>query len=321
MKKGNLSKPIFMPLRSSGLKLSVTVIIVLMVISSPVFMLVNPTQVSAATISNNSNRIDSSGYHSTPSIPAAAATSPLSSPTPMVPAAANQGKDGDFTTQATLSLTRATQTNNIVNSKAYYDVMFRTSTPGVIKTIEMDLAVGTYTGAALLVEATGIGPGKISSPSSSRVIYTVTNAVNVPANTNIRIQLANINNPQNPTTEVGIITTRDPANNIIDTATTSNTINIKKINTNDIANDAITPFVIQRLIQVGLNPGATSSFSAPCANGEQVVGGGYKVGSGIEVLGEEKDPSQNAWRVTLRNPSGFTIVGQFIMAECMPSLP
>jgi hypothetical protein len=125
MKKGNLFKPSFIPPMSSGLKLSVTLIIVLMVISSPVLMLVNPTQVSAATISNNSNRIDSSGYHSTPSIPAAA-TSPLSSPTPMVPAATSQENNGNFTAQAALTLTRAAQTNNFVASKAYYDISFRT---------------------------------------------------------------------------------------------------------------------------------------------------------------------------------------------------
>jgi hypothetical protein len=67
-------------------------------------MIVNPAQVSAATVGNNSNRIDSSGYHSTPSLPAApaaAATSSLSSP--MVPAATNQEISGDFTTQAALS--------------------------------------------------------------------------------------------------------------------------------------------------------------------------------------------------------------------------
>jgi hypothetical protein len=104
-----------------------------MVITSPVLTLVNPTQVSAATISNNSNRIDSSGYHSTPSIRAAASASPLSSPTPMVPAAANEGDNGDFTTQAALSLTRAAQTNNFVASKAYYDISFRTATAGALR--------------------------------------------------------------------------------------------------------------------------------------------------------------------------------------------
>ena len=63
-------------------RVTITLIIVITVISSPLFMFANP--IRAATMSN---RIDSSGYHSTSSIPAATA-SPLSSPTPMVPAAA-----------------------------------------------------------------------------------------------------------------------------------------------------------------------------------------------------------------------------------------
>ena len=51
-------------------RLGLTLAIIIMVITLPILMLANPTQVSAATIDDNSNRIDSSGYHSTPSIPA-----------------------------------------------------------------------------------------------------------------------------------------------------------------------------------------------------------------------------------------------------------
>jgi hypothetical protein len=66
--------------------------------------------------------------------------------------------DSDFTTQAGLFLTRASQTNNFVASKAYYDISFRTATTGVIKSIVMDFPAGTAVGSALIVEATGIGP-------------------------------------------------------------------------------------------------------------------------------------------------------------------
>ena len=141
-------------------RIIITLIIAAIVVSSPIFMIGNPTQVSAATVNDNSNRIDSSGYHSTPSIPVAAANSPLSSPTPMVPAATNQGNNGDFTTQAALSGVWARQTNNIVGAQSYYDVVFVTSTTGTIKFIDVTFPPGTLIGAApRLVEGEGIGPG------------------------------------------------------------------------------------------------------------------------------------------------------------------
>lgn len=154
-------------------------------------------------------------------------------------------QDSDFRAQAALSLTRTSQTNNIVNSKAYYDISFRTTTAGVIKSVEMDFPVGTYVGAATLVEAVGIGPGSIAASGSTgtgmKITYTVTNEVNVPANTRIRIQLANINNPPNPSSALTVaITTKDSSNAIIDGQTSTTAYNIKQIGTTDIADNSIT---------------------------------------------------------------------------------
>jgi hypothetical protein len=89
----------------------------------------------------------------------------------------------------------ASQTNNFVSSEAYYDISFRTATAGIIKPIEMDFLAGTSVGSALLVEAVGIGPGTLLASPGEILEYTVTNEVNVPANTRIRIQISNINNP------------------------------------------------------------------------------------------------------------------------------
>jgi hypothetical protein len=203
-------------------------------------ILMNPAQVSAATVNENTNRIDSSNYHSTPSIRAATAASPLSSPTPMLPAATNQGINGDFTAQAALSLTRASQTNNFVASKAYYDISFRTSTAGVIKFISMTFPPGTSVGSALLAEATGIGPGTISA-SGQTLTYTVTNAVNVPALTNIRIQISNINNPSTPSGSLTVsITTRNAANSVIDGPTPTSAYNLVQVGNAQIAPGAVT---------------------------------------------------------------------------------
>jgi hypothetical protein len=106
----------------SALKLGVTTIIVFMVISSPIFILTGPIKVSAAATipaaaASNPNGIDTSAYHS--NMPTTSSTTPTST----------MSQDGDFTTQAALSLTRAAQTNNFVASKAYYDVSFRTLGP------------------------------------------------------------------------------------------------------------------------------------------------------------------------------------------------
>ena len=200
-------------------------------------MSINPAQVSAAT---NSNRIDSSVIHSTPSVPAVTA-SPLSSPTPMVPAATNQGNDGDFTTQSALSLTRAAQTNNFVASKAYYDISFRTATAGAIKTITMDFPAGTAVGSELIVEAVGIGPGTLAASAGKVLTYTVTNAVNVPALTNIRIQISNINNPPTPSDSFTVsMTTRNAASGIIDGPTPTSAYNMVQVGNAQIAPGAVT---------------------------------------------------------------------------------
>jgi hypothetical protein len=149
-------------------------------------------------------------------------------------------QNGDFTTQAALSLTRATQTGNIVNSKAYYDISFRTATSRIVKTIEMDFPTGTYVGSALLVETTGIGPGTVAASAGEVLTYTVSNAVNIPANTKIRIQVSNINNPQDAGNYMVTITTRNTANAIIDGPTATTAYNIKQIATADLADSSIT---------------------------------------------------------------------------------
>jgi subtilisin len=127
----------------------------------------------------------------------------------------------------------ATQTSNLVSIKSYYDIMLRTSTSGTVKTIDIDFPPGTYVGAALLVEAVGIGPGKIAASGSTAtgptITYTVDNAVNIPAGTNLRIQISNIGNPQDPASSyVVIVTTRDAASTTIDGPTQSREYLIKQ---------------------------------------------------------------------------------------------
>jgi hypothetical protein len=63
----------------------------------------------------------------------------------------------------------------------------------------------------------------------------------VPALTKIRIQLANINNPQTPGASYAVtITTKDGIGTIIDGPTATTAYNMKQIETSDIADNAVT---------------------------------------------------------------------------------
>jgi hypothetical protein len=189
--------------------------ILLIVVSSPIFMLVNPGLLAASQSTNPTNTI----------------TSP-----------STIGQDGsDFTTQAALSSLSARPTNNIVNTNSFYDVVFLTATAGAIKTIQVTFPAGTtIPSGAFFNEAEGIGPGT-ASKSGQTITYTLTNAVNVPAGTKIRLEFANINNPLNPSASYQVtVTTRNAANTPIDGPTPSTAYTMKQIGANAIANNAVT---------------------------------------------------------------------------------
>jgi hypothetical protein len=207
----------------SSLRLGLTLVIVLMVISSPVVMLVNPAIAA----------------------PPSAAAGDVTAYAPSTISQGGVTEDKEFTTQAALSLARSTQTSNIVDSKAYYDISFTTSTAGVIKFLTIVFPPGTNVGSAVLIEAEGIGTGTIAPAGSvatgQRLTYTVTNAVNVPALTKIRVEVADVNNPPVPSTSLTVtITTRNSAAGIIDGPTPTSAYNMKQIGTGQIADNAVT---------------------------------------------------------------------------------
>jgi hypothetical protein len=143
--------------------------------------------------------------------------------------------------QGVIGSLTARPTNNIVNTNSFYDVVFLTGTSGAIKTIQVTFPAGTTIPAgAFFNEAEGIGPGT-ASKSGQTITYTVTNAVNVPAGTKIRLELANINNPLSPSANYKVtVTTRNAANTPIDGPTPSTAYTMKQIGTNVIADKSIT---------------------------------------------------------------------------------
>ena len=157
---------------------------------------------AVAQLQDKNSRGDSSGYHA--NIPASDMPSSSPSPTPTTAAPSsniptdNANNNKDFTSQAAVGSLTARPTNNIVNTNSFYDVVFLTATAGAIKRIQVTFPVGTTVpGSASFNEAEGIGPGTVSK-SGQTITYAVTNAVNVPAGTKIRLEFANINNPLSP---------------------------------------------------------------------------------------------------------------------------
>jgi hypothetical protein len=242
MKKGNLSKPSLKSLISSGLRLSLTVIIVLLVVSSPVFMLTNPTQLLAASNTKNSASLDNSNYHSNPQamqqVPLPSSTS-STTPTTTTSPVSSQGNDS-FTAQAPLQIPRTLQSNDLVNSLAFYEVTFITSTTGVIDKIEMDFSAGTGVGAAGIIERIGIGGGTLLK-SGSIITYDVTAPVSIPAGTFIRLEMFGIKNPTTPSTiHQAAITTKDSGGIPIDGPSLTNVYTIKKVGSSDLADGSVT---------------------------------------------------------------------------------
>jgi hypothetical protein len=89
-------------------------------------------------------------------------------------------------------------------------------------------------------EVEGIGPGTVSKYGQT-ITHTVTNAVNVPEGTKIRLEFVNTNNPLNPSANYKVtVTTRDAANVIIDGPSQSKAYTIKQIGVNAKANNHIT---------------------------------------------------------------------------------
>jgi hypothetical protein len=142
------------------------------------------------------------------------------------------------TIQAPLQIPRTLQSTDLVNSLAFYEVTFITSTTGAIDRIRMDFPAGTGVGAAGIIERIGIGGGTLLKSGSS-ITYDVTSPVSIPAGTFIRLEMFGIKNPINPsTTFTADITIRDSGGNLIDGPSQTNVYTIKKVGSSDLADVA-----------------------------------------------------------------------------------
>lgn len=128
-------------------------------------------------------------------------------------------------------------TNNIVNTRGTYDILFNTATTGTIKTITMSFPSGFDVSAATRwIERSGIGSGSLSSScsiSGCDLKYTVSSPVSVPAGTTIRLEIPRIVNPNTAGSFKVAISTE--AQVILDGPTQSPSFPIKDITGNDIS--------------------------------------------------------------------------------------
>ena len=201
-------------------------------------------------------------------------------------------------------------TNDIVNSRAWYQVIFMTGTTAPIKQVEVDFPSGTNIENAKLLDTAGLGPG-IYTISGQTITYTVTPEVLVPTNTELRLHYDNILNPSVPDANLTVrITTKDSAGSVVESGT-SLAYKIRQIGTEDISNKSITsekiepgavvPVVNQRSSDVISIPAQQDQFAvANCSVGEVATGGGYitnspKVIVTYSTLGEQPRPT--SWAI------------------------
>jgi hypothetical protein len=203
---------------------------------------------AVAELQDKNSRGDSSGYHANIPVSEMSSSSPSATPTTSAPTSIvstdstskSDSNDKKFSTQAALQIPRTLQSNDLVNSLAFYEVTFITSTTGAIDKIEMEFPAGTNIAAAGVIERVGIGGGTLLKSGSS-ITYDVTTPVSIPAGTFIRLEIFGIKNPNNPsTTFTATITTRDSGGNLIDGPSQTNVYTVKQIGTNDIADNSIT---------------------------------------------------------------------------------
>jgi hypothetical protein len=223
----------------------------------------------------------------------------------------------DFIASASPTANQLYPTNDIVNSRAWYQVIFTTGTTAPIKQVEVDFPPGTNISNAQLVDTAGLGPGTYTI-SGQTITYTVAPEVLVPANTELRLQYDNVLNPSIPDPDLTVrITTKDSAGDVVDSGT-SLAYKIRQIGTEDISNKSITrekiepgavvPVVTPRSSEViSIPPGQDRFPVLGCNVGEVVTGGGYITNSPKVIVtfsSPGEDPT-STWAIHAINTDTF----------------
>jgi len=228
---------------------------------------------------------------------------------------------------ASLTGVRTQPTNNIVTINASYEVLFTTATTGTIKNITMAFPAGYSLLSAILIERNGIGAGSLSA-SGTTLTYTVAppSVVRVPAGTAIRLEVANITQPNTAGSHSITITTKDTRGNMIDGPTASTT-SLTQIGSAAIANGAITgPKIASDAIIVYKADGDLVSLTIPphsAKGGNSYCPGGY-IPMGVSILSNSpavhvtvNEDGGLHWELVAQNTDQIHSQGLQFYAECI----
>ena len=134
---------------------------------------------------------------------------------------------GEISAAAALANVRALPTNNLVQAESFYTVASTPVTSGMIQTVEIAYPVGFTLTTVRLIEASGIGPGTLLV-SGQTLVYTVVTPAVVPAGQPIMIMVGGVVNGIGLSNKV-TVTTKDPANVVIDGPTLSAAFTLTKV--------------------------------------------------------------------------------------------
>ena len=106
--------------------------------------------------------------------------------------------------------------NNIVNTSAYYDVVFITASSNKIATIDIEFPMGTDVTNASIIEVSGVYVGSVAVKGQI-ITYTIKKNLLVQSGTTIRLGFANVLNPADPNFNLRVhLTTKASDGSIID---------------------------------------------------------------------------------------------------------
>ena len=231
-----------------------------------------------------------------------------------------------------LTNVRVSNTNNLIDTSSWYVVSFRTASTGTIAFVEMTFPSGFDVSQVRLIQSSGIGAGTMSFSAQS-AIYTVTSPVSIPSNTQIKIMMERIVNPNIATVSNQVaVTTLDGSSTAIDGPTNSANFALASVGTNMIADGAVTDTKIAsgavsllnaEYTEIGAVPGLSSNFvTSNCPSGFIPVGGGYAITGALTVLSSSRSGlgTGGGWTVSASNssPSEQTLI---VYAECVKVLP
>jgi hypothetical protein len=109
---------------------------------------------------------------------------------------------------------------------------------------------------------------------------------------------------------------------IVNESILSEDIKNGEVKTVDLASDAVTLVVIERLSgTLFLSPGESGRITAECNDDEVVTGGGFAVGGANEIFVRASTVQGNGWGVSAINTSTATDGDVGAFAECAKLIP